>query len=233
MSEIGRLAGVITGPGEAFDDIVKGPRWYIPMLLSLLAACTMMFLFMRHVGVDQMLRKAFENEPRVQQLTPEQRAQAMEQQRKIVPIMMWVGPIVGIPVVTICMAGVLLGVFNLAMGAQFKFKNVFGVVCYSGVVGVLNTILIIVVMFLKPPEDFDIQNPTAFNLGAFLSQESPKWLQSLLGSFDLFTIWTIVVLAIGLRALDKKRTIGSCLAGVIAPWVVWVLLKTGWAAIFR
>lgn len=233
MSEPGRLFGVITSPGEAFDDIVQGPRWYVPLSLSLICACVMMFLFMQHVGVDRMLKKAFENEPRLEQLTPEQRSQAMEQQKKIVPVMMWVGPLVGIPLVSACMAGVLLGVFNLALGAQFKFKNVFGVVCYSGVIGVLNTILIIVVMYLKPPEDFDIQNPTAFNLGAFLSQESPKWLQALLGSFDLFTIWTIVVMSIGMRALDKKRTLGSCLTGVIAPWVVWVLCKTGWAAIFR
>ena len=128
---------------------------------------------------------------------------------------------------------VLMGVFNLAMGAQFKFKNLFSIGAYSGLPGVIHGVIMIVVMYLKEPDEFDLQHPTAFNLGAILDPDkSAKWLQSLLGSFDLFVLWSIVLLAFGIHALDRKRSFTTCLVGVAIPWMLWVLGKTGWAAMF-
>jgi hypothetical protein len=48
------------------------------------------------------------------------------------------------------------------------------------------------VLFLVPPDNYDIQNPVAFNIGAYLDpQSTPKAIYSLASSMDLFTFWRI------------------------------------------
>jgi hypothetical protein len=91
----------------------------------------------------------------------------------------------------------------------------------------------LLVMYLKDPDEFRLEQPTAFNLGAFLNPDSTAaWLKSLGGSLDLFSIWTLVLVAFGMRALDPKRSFGSCLTGILIPWGILVLGKMGWAAAF-
>jgi len=232
MSEAGRVAGVFTSPSAAFADIAERPRWIVPLVIIILSSLLFMWFFNRRVGWDRYINTTLATNPRIEQLDPEQKARVLEQQRKIVPIMGWVGPVVFAPIGIAIVAGVLLGVFNLAMGAQFKFKTLFSVASYASLPGALHSLLAIGVMHLKDPDDFNIEKPTAFNIGAFLSPDTaPKWLQSLGGSIDLFMIWVIVLIAIGIQMLDRKRSFGSCLTGVLIPWVIFVLGKAAWAAL--
>lgn len=234
MSEAGRLAGVFGSPSAAFADIAERPRWgLVPLIIIVLTSLLFMWFFNQRVGWDRFVNSNLANNPRIEQLPADQKAQVLAQQRKILPIIGWVGPVVFTPIGIAIAAGVLLGVFNLAMGAQFKFKNLFSVASYGSLPGALHSLLAIGVMYLKDPDDFNLEKPTAFNLGAFLSPDStPKWLQSLGGSVDLFMIWVAVLIAIGIQMLDRKRSFGTCLMGVLIPWLIFVLCKAGWAAMF-
>ena len=95
-------------------------------------------------------------------------------------------------------------------------------------------VLMIVVMFLKNPEDFNLQNPLVFNPGAFLEPNMPsKFLHSLLTSLDLFSFWIMLLLATGIKAAaGKKFAFGSALFAVLLPWGVYVLGKSALAGIF-
>jgi hypothetical protein len=142
--------------------------------------------------------------------------------------------VIGTPVFMIIVAAVLMFIFNLIFAAGIPFKRALAAVAYSWMTGLVAIILSIIVMFIKSPEDFDIQNPLAFNLGAFLASDAPKWLKALAGSFDLFTFWTIALLGIGFAAASTKRMAWSkAVIAVILPWIVWVVVKTGSAAIFQ
>jgi hypothetical protein len=46
----------------------------------------------------------------------------------------------------------------------------------------------------------------------------------------LFSLWIIVLLAIGVSAAGRKIGFGKALAGVGLPWALWVCLKTAAAA---
>lgn len=233
MNEAARVVGVITSPESAFADIARRPSWIVPMVLVILSSLALMWFFNQRVGWDRFIDTTLANDPRIEKLPPEQKAAVLAQQRKFVPIMGWVGPAVGTPVVAAFIALVCMGVFNLAMGSQFKFKSLFSITTYSFIPGILHSLLAILVMHLKDPDEFDIEHPTAFNLGVILDPDkSAKWLQSLLGSVDLFVLWSILLLAIGIHQLDRKRPFSSCLTGVLIPWVLWVLGKAAWAAVF-
>jgi hypothetical protein len=58
-----------------------------------------------------------------------------------------------------------------------------------------------------------------------------KALYALAKSLDLFTFWTMFLLAAGFGAASK-RSAGGAAMGVVLPWAVIVLGKVAWAAIF-
>jgi hypothetical protein len=146
----------------------------------------------------------------------------------------YAGALLGVPVIDVIMAAVLFGIAGGIMSGGMRFKQVFAVVCYSGLPGVISSILTVVVLFLKNPDDFNLQNPLAFNVGAFLDPNSgSKFVYSLAGSLDLFVIWTILLLATGLKAAaGKKLTFAGALIAVVAPWAILVLGKAAIAGAF-
>ena len=231
MSEPARILGVYIEPAKAFADIVARPqRWFVPMILVILSAMVLIYCFSQRVGWEQMMKKQFETNTQLQNLPADQREQAMERGTKFAGVISYVGAAVGIPVVTLIVAGVMLLVMNSMMGAQVNFVQSLAIVAYSYLTGLVTSALAIVVMYIKNPEDFDLQNPLAFNGGAFLASDAPKWLTALAGSFDLFTFWTMALMATGYAATTRKLKWSKAFTGVAMMWVVWVVVKTGWAA---
>jgi hypothetical protein len=232
MSELGRLTNMFFEPGRAFADIAERPRPWVPLALSVVMALVFMIAFSQRVGWERFARQTMESAPQVQNMPPEQRERAVAMQLKIMPVMGYVGAALGTPVMVLIVAGVLLLMFKVFMGAAITFKQMFGVTSYSFLPGVISGLAALVVMFLKNPDEFNLQNPTAFNLGAFFDPESTaKWKIALGTSIDLFTIWIILLLAMGVAAAARRMSFGKALAGVLTPWLLWVLLKAGFTAL--
>ncbi len=230
MGEFSRITGVFFDPKKAFEDIAKRPTWIVPVVLLMIAVLAVSITMSQRVGWERIVRHGMETSSRAQQMTPEQREQAVTVGVKIASIMGYAG-IIFVPVVYVIIAGVLLGVASGIFSAGLRFKQVFAVVCYSSLTGLISSILTIVVLFLKNPDEFNTQNPLAFNPGAFMDPNSgSKFLYSLATSLDLFSFWTILLIAIGLKAAaGKKLTFGGALFAVVLPWAVYVLGKSAWA----
>ena len=97
----------------------------------------------------------------------------------------------------------------------------------------MSTPIFLLVLFLKPRGTIDIDNPVATNLAAFLPEESAKWLATLCKQFDVFTIWTLILMAIGFAAVNpKKLKTGKAIGIAVSVWLVYVVLRTGVAWIF-
>jgi hypothetical protein len=231
MSEPARIAGVYIEPARAFSDIVARPqRWFIPMILVMVCAMGFIYCYSQRVGWEQMMRKQFETNTQLQNLPKEQRDLAMERGIKFAGIGSYVGVVGGMPIMVLIVAGVLMLVMNSMMGAQVSFVQSLAIVSYSYLTGVVTSILGIIVMYIKSPEDFDLQNPLAFNGAAFLASDAPKWMTALLGSLDVFTFWTMALMATGFAATTRKMKWSKAFTGVVMMWLVWVVVKTGWAA---
>ncbi|MGA2274837.1 MAG: YIP1 family protein [Bryobacteraceae bacterium] len=231
MSEFSRITGVFFDPKKTFEDIAKRPTWIVPVVLMIIAALAVSMTMSQRIGWERIVRHGMEANSRVQQMTPEQREQALTLGVKIASIMGYAG-IVLVPVIYVIMAAVLLVMASGILSAGVRFKQVFAVVCYASLTGLISSILTIVVMFLKNPDELDIQNPLAFfNPGAFMDPNSgSKFVYSLATSLDLFSFWAILLMAVGLKAAaGKKLTFGSALFAVVLPWAVYVLGKSAWA----
>lgn len=234
MGEASRLTGVFFEPSKTFEDIAARPVFWVPLILIIVVAIAYLALFAQHVGWERMLRHQFEISSRAQQMTPEQREQAINMQLRFAPVAAYVFVVLGIPLSYVIWAAILLGIVKGIMSAPVRFKQAFAAVVYGSLPSVLFSILAIVVMFMKNPDDFNMQNPLVFNPGAFLDPATgSKFIYSLASSLDLFTIWTLFLIGIGLKAAGGKRlSTGGAMTAVFLPWAIWTLGKAALAGAF-
>ena len=230
MGEFSRVVGVFFEPKKTFEDIARRPTWVVPMLLMILFGLGYSVSVSQKIGARQLAQHQIEMSPRYDQMSPEQRQQGIELGAKITGVVLYVGPIVFLPIMTLIIAGVLLGIVAGIMSAPVKFKQAFAAASWAGLPRLVFSLLAIVVVFMKNPADFNIQNPLAFNPGAFM-QTQKGVAYAIASSLDLFTFWIILLLAVGFKAAaGKKLSFGGALFSVLLPWIVVVLIGAGIAA---
>lgn len=232
MSQAARLAGVFFEPKKTFADIAARPSWIVPLLLMIVATLGVTTVYnqkgIMRIAAEQQMAKS----PQVQQMSPEQRAEAMDRGMKFSTIISYAIPVL-IPVMYLIMAVVLWAIVSGILSAPIRFVQAFAIVTYAQLPGLLMSIMIVIVLQLKSPADFNVQNPLMFNPGAFMDPQTPsKFLYSLAGSLDLFTIWILLLVATGLKAAAGKRlTFGGALFAVMLPWAIIILGKAAIAGL--
>jgi hypothetical protein len=235
MGEFGRLTNVFLEPKAAFADIAERPRPWVPIVLLVVLSVAFTASFAQRVGWGRFMEQQAERTPQVQNMTAEQRARATETYAKMGGVMdkvMPALPVVMVPAMMLIVAGIFTLVFRTMMASDITFKQLFGITAYASLPDLLMSAAAIAVLFLKNPNEFNMENPVAFNLGAFLDPlTTGKAVMSLATSIDLFTFWKLALLAVGISVAARKMTFGKALAGVTIPWVIWVVCKTGLAAL--
>jgi hypothetical protein len=233
MSEASRIINVYFDPKKAFADIAARPSWIAPVVLLIVVACAFTYTYTTRIGWDRYIRQTMENSSRGQNMTADQRETAISQGAKFAPIFGYAGSVIFIPVAALVIGGVLLGMVKV-MGGSPTFKQMFGISAHAMLPGLISSLLAIVVMFIKSPDEFNLQNPTAFNLGAFMEPppSSGKFIYSLATSIDLFSFWTILLLAVGISVAVRRFTFSKALTAVLVPWAVYIIVKSGWTGFF-
>jgi hypothetical protein len=80
------------------------------------------------------------------------------------------------------------------------------------------------------PESFNIRNFAPTNLGAFLDPvDTNKALYSLATSLDAVSIWSMILLGMGIAIVAGTKRSSGYIA-VFGWWVLFVLIGMGWAA---
>jgi len=233
IGAMGRVTGVLFSPGETYKDIVRKPSWIVPLILLTAVSMVVCYFLVQKVDWAAFQRKNIESSSFTSNLTQEQKDQAVERNVKFtVPITYAIGllgPIISILIVTL----VYWGSFNVFKGAGLKFGTAFAITNYAFVPAMIGAVLTIIILILKRAGEVDPQRIAATSLGNFLAADAPKWLVALGSSLDLFWFWTLALLAIGFAAANpRKITTSSAYTVVIGVWLVWVLLKIGFAAAF-
>jgi len=220
-------------PKKAFADIAARPGWIVPVILLIIIGIVGTSLIGSRIGWERAMRPMLENNKRMQQLEPAQRDAAIQQQIKFGPIFGYVAAVAYTPIKILLVAAVLLLMIKMA-GASLKYKQMFAITAYASLPNLVAGILFIVVLFLKNPDEFNLQNPLAFNVAAFMEPPpaTGRFLYSLGTSLDLFTIWIILLLAVGISAASRKVGFSKALMLVLTPWVIWVLVTSGLAGAF-
>jgi hypothetical protein len=167
----------------------------------------------------------------MQQMTPDQRSHAIHMSANVTRFITYAS-FVPILIVVALESLVLWGCFNFGLGAKTTFGQIFAVVMYAGLPRIFISLLTIVLLFAGVGTDnFDIQNPAGTNLGYFL-QDSSQALKTAAGFLDIFGLWSLALLVLGMAIISRK-TIAQSATVIVGWWFLLLLLFSGMAAAFR
>jgi len=233
VNSFGRILGVLFSPKATFESIARRPTWFTPIVVLTVLSLIVIGLFGHRVGWRSFFEKQMQNNSRLQQMTPEQQEQALQMQVRYGPPFVYAIGAVSPAIVVLIEAAVLLGLFNGLAGAALNFKTSLAVVAYAASPSVIRGLLGILVVLLKDPATIDLQNLVASNGTIFLSNDAAKWLVALMRSIDVFTLWPLILMAIGYHcAAPKKLSTGAAFAWIFAVYLVIVLAAVGLTAAF-
>jgi len=234
LSEIERVVDTFIAPTKTFTDLRRSARWWLPFLIAVIVGCAFNYVVDQKVGftkvIENQIRLKPKQEQRLEQLPPDQRDRIMRQQAKFWRVITYVGPLFGL-VFYLVIAAVLFGTLKFTGGGDARFGSTYALVVYAWLPGIFVYLISILSLVAGVSADsFFIQNPATTNLGALIDPVSSPTLYALLSSIDIFTFWSLILMAIGLPCISKVKR-GTAMTIVFGWFGFWVLIKMGLAAI--
>lgn len=231
-----RVSNTFTAPSKTFEDIKRGNKsWWLPLIVMALAGYLLFAAVSQKIGlqtvIDNQVRLDPKSQERMAQSSPEQRAAGNKIAMSITEGVFIAGPLIGLLGAAV-LSGVMLGTINFIFGGRAKYSSVFAMYYYAYLPSIVKVLLGIVVIYAGiAPESFNIKNFAPTNLGAFLDPvETNKALYALATSIDAVTIWTLILVSIGIATVAGVKRSSGYIA-VFCWWVIVVLVSVGFAAI--
>jgi hypothetical protein len=217
---------IVYEPGQMFDDLREKPRFLVAGLILLFLTFAVTVALFQRVDMEQFIRERMARSTSSQQQSEQQKEMAV----KIGKIIAAVVIPASVPFVVAGGAGLyLLGV--MAFGGSISYKKALAVWVFSSLPPALvATLLAVLVMFLKSPEDLNPEKLLVTNPGAFMDPEASPALTALLGQFDLLSFYGLVLASIGLRKVARLSS-GSAWGVVLGYWFIGTILVVSWKAI--
>lgn len=233
VSPFGRIVGVFFSPKATFEDIVRKPSWVLPVVLQTLFSIAIVFAMSQRINWREFIGQQIEKSPQAAQLSAEQKEQRIEAGSKFAAPFTYAIVIVAPVCASLVVGLVMWGAYNLLAGANTNFATSFAIVSHAFLTSLVSSILFLLILYLKPYGTVDLENPMATNIAAFLPEDAMKWLVAMCKSIDIFTFWTLILLAIGFAATNpKKLQGGKAFSIAFSVWAAYVVLRVGWAFAF-
>jgi hypothetical protein len=239
QSFFNRLIGVYFSPGETFQEIGRAPRLLLPIIVLVAFTLVATYLVAGKMPWETIMEQQVQQQIDSGRVSPEQGELQKEQMRKFAPITKAVTPFFAAAAV-ILMPLIFAGIaklVSLMLVLENNFKSLFAVAIYSMLaVSIISSILFIILLFVKPADDFDWENPLSSNLTALLSLvgmgSMPKFLKTFFTYIDVFFVWRLILLAIGFAAVSKKLKTSTALIWLVAIALIVALGHSSWKAVF-
>ena len=228
ISPVGRVIGMFFSPKPTFEDIVRRPSWIVPVAIIVALGLVGVIALNSHFDWRSYITQQIEKSPRAANMSADQKQQQIDGGAKFAPIMAYV---LGIPapiLMLLVVALVYWGAYNLMAGAGTNFAQSFAIVAHAFVpISIVGSFLFLLVLFLKPIGEFNLDNPVATNLAILLPDDSSKWLQGLCKNIDLLEIWKLLLIGIGFSAVNPRKLKGAKPYTIaFGVFIVYVVCRT-------
>jgi len=202
MNPIARLVAVVFSPRAVYADVAARPTWLLALGVVCIVAGGLNFIFLStEVGqnalFDQQLRVMDSFGITITDAMYTQLEASLQRARYFTAI----SQVVVFPLVSLVAAGLLFAVFVAILGADGTFKQVYAIIVHSTMIVVLQQLFILPLNYVRE----SMSSPTT--LAAFVPMlDETSFPVRLLGMVDLFAVWGVVSLSIGMGVLFKRRT---------------------------
>jgi len=209
ISPVGRIFGVFFSPKATFEDIVRKPSWIAPLLVLLATGFLLNYALITRANWVQIVKEQIAKNGmasrQMDRLEEEKKEKAYEDAAARTKVIRYVRGGIGWPVALLFSALLYFGAYRLIGGARITYGLTFAIVTFASLPMALREILGAVVSWIKEPSAIDPENYLASNPAALLPTDAPSWQIVPLAFLDLFAIWALVLVAIGVSAADPKK----------------------------
>lgn len=188
-----RLGQLVASPGRLFDGLKAEPAWVGAMALLVAASLATTFLL-----PEELIRKAM-----MAEAPADVDPSSLENAMGMAKIAQYVFSVLGPPLVTLIVAGALLFVFNLVLGGEATFHQLFSVSAHALLIPFLGGLLVL-------PLIISTGDPrTALALHLLVpGLEAEGYLYHFLHGLNVFGLWACAVLGVAMSRLYPARTVG-------------------------
>jgi hypothetical protein len=226
-SALARLVGVLFSPDETFASIARKPDWAVPLLLFMAISLLSGFVFAHHVDFIAPAREQMEAQGK---LTPDQINSQLKIAGAIAKVIAYCSPIVSV-IIFMIVAAILMLAYRM-MGGEGDFRHYLSVTLYGWVPQIIQVLIMAIILATRSEltSAGDLPTLVRSNPAFLVNPHEHQVLFSLLSSFDVFSIWSLVLMVIGFAHVSRFSKQKS--AGVlITMWALWTGLKLIPAAI--
>src|SRR5688572_27119866 len=203
MNVFARFIGIVTSPRATFESVAAHPKWFgmallTSVLIGIFAALPLTTPEGKQAYIDQSVKAV---EQFGFEVNDEMYAGFQKSAERAV-IVTAISMLVAIPLTSLVASGILFAIFNAAMGGTARFKQVFAVVIHSGVISVLGAAFAGLINYSRGSMDSSVAN-----LSAVLPMlPEGSFVANLARMNDVFRIWGVIVMAMGLAVLYRRKT---------------------------
>lgn len=197
-----RFLGIFFSPGRVFESLKARPTWFFIVLLTAVLIAAFQFGFSNTEKGGQIVRdQIVENSRNAgREIPPEQLETMVKVQKFVAPAAI----IVVTLLFTVVLAFLVYLIFNIILGGEATFRQVLSFYAHVTPITVLQQGLTMLIIYIK-----GTASPVT-SLAAFLPLlEHDTFLYRVSVGIDVFTIWQVGVLAVGLGMLYRFTT-GKC-----------------------
>jgi hypothetical protein len=198
-----RMINVFFNPQSTFSAIKDKPDWIVPALIFALVMGVIGYIQVTDPGLVKAKQQMVEEMMAKFNLSAEQVAAAQEtnqaRERITAPLGAFLMPLI----FTVFIGGAIwLLVTNVVFGAKVRYVAMLGVTSYTLLITALGALVKLPIMIAK--SDLMVH----FSLALFLPMEMTKTFlyRFLMMATDIFNIWTIIVLSMGVAIVASLPT---------------------------
>jgi hypothetical protein len=219
------LINIFWSPTRVFEGLRERPRWVTPfaVILIWIALTSALTVTITRGSPEALARQ--EEMMRERGMSDEDIEKAMEIAKGPIPVI--AGGFMGAVVfaIRLVLFALILNVFIPLFSGMSGFKPVFAVVSYSSLVVIPGSILRLILMAIT-------KSPFVTTSLALLVQnvEKTSFLYGFLGAFDLFIIWEMALVALGISYTSNLKK-GNAYTLVFVIWFISIFIGLGFRAL--
>jgi hypothetical protein len=192
-----RILNVFFNPQTTFLAVKEAPKWIIPAVIFVVVMGVFGYLQTSDPGLVQASNELVMQKLEERNMPQEQMDAALamtEKMRAFTPIQTAIMPLIALVFIG---SGIWLFVANTLLGSRTTYGQLLGVTSYTSLITALGTLVKLPIMLAK--SDLMVH----FSLATFMadSAKSTFLYKFLMSATDLFAIWTMAVLSIGLATV--------------------------------
>ena len=229
MSILSNVINVYIAPDKVFKAVkdFNFKKALIPLLILAVVGVISFWAIQdlaTEVGYDAAVER-IESSSRIADDQKEEIIAKMDERMSGPNYMGWIFSFLGNPIAVFFMALVALIVGNTFMGGSIKYGQLVNITAWAYMVAILEAIVKIPLMLSK----WSLEVYTG--LGVLGIGEKGSFINSLFAGIDIFAIWRIVLIAIGMGIIYNKKT-KPYIVAMIITWFVLRLIGAGFSSFF-